>query len=334
MKLTSWLVVLLCACVALPAAAQGRATTKMPAAAQGRAITKMRFQVMDRNKDGAIARDEWSGNDRSFRNHDWNGDGRLSGEEVRPGAVRNPRWDDRSIEDSIDQDNDFSVARFRTLDHNRDGRLSGDEWHGRNEVYWRLDRNRDGYISTAEFTAGDDSDFEDRFSDLDTNDDGRVTNSEWHGTEAVFQALDSNRDGVLTRAEALGTGRGDRDEFRRVDANNDGAIARDEWHWNAAAFDRLDANRDKRLSRQEFQNSPEGNLAQESEAYRAGYARGRPEGIQAGKEDKPRGWDLEGQRELEHADSGYQSASGNYVEYQAGYRAGFRRGYPEGFGPR
>ena len=65
---------------------------------------------------------------------------------------------------------------------------------------------------------------------------------------------------------------------------------------------------------------------------RAGYERGQTEGIQAGREDKPRGWDLEGQRELETADSGYQPRMGDRAEYQAGYRAGFRRGYREGFG--
>ena len=322
MKATQGLLVLLCAGVAMPAAAQGQANAQM------------RFQSMDRNGDGVITRDEWRGSERSFRNHDWNGDGRLSGDEVRPGAAREGRWDDRDVADSIDRDGNYTAARFRELDHNHDGRLSGDEWHGQNEVYWRLDRNRDGFISEPEFTSGDDADVEDRFGDLDTNNDGRVTRAEWHGTEAVFRALDANRDGVLTREEALGTGRGARDEFRSVDANGDGAITRDEWHWNAAAFGRLDANRDGRLSRQEFDNPAEGNIAQESAPYRAGYERGRQEGVQAGKEDKPRHWDLEGQRELEQADSGYEARLGNYSEYQAGYRAGFRRGYAEGFGPR
>ena len=60
----------------------------------------------------------------------------------------------------------------------------------------------------------------------------------------------------------------------------------------------------------------------------------RQEGIQAGKEDKPRGWDLEGQRELETADSGYQASMGDRAEYQAAYRLGFRRGYREGFDMR
>ncbi|MBA3298344.1 MAG: hypothetical protein H0U19_15570, partial [Acidobacteria bacterium] len=64
--------------------------------------------------------------------------------------------------------------------------------------------------------------------------------------------------------------------------------------------------------------------------------RGLLEGRQAGKEDKTlrNEWDLEGQRELEQADSGYAAQIGSRDEYQAGYRAGFRLGYKQGFGPR
>src|SRR6478735_9412873 len=49
----------------------------------------MRFQGMDHNGDGAISRSEWQGSDNSFRQHDWNHDGVLSGDEVRPGARAN-----------------------------------------------------------------------------------------------------------------------------------------------------------------------------------------------------------------------------------------------------
>jgi Ca2+-binding EF-hand superfamily protein len=292
----------------------------------------IRFQAMDVNGDGVITRQEWRGNDRSFRNHDWNGDGRLSGDEVRTGARRQNRWDDRDIESAIEQEDDWTDERFRALDHNRDGRLSRDEWHASSELFSRVDRNRDNVISAVEFKGGEDDDREDRFADLDDNRDGRLTRNEWHGSVAVFDALDANRDGVLTRAEAIGTGGETRDEFRSVDVNGDGSIARSEWHWNTAAFDRLDANRDGRLTRQEWDNSPATVLPQQTPAYRAGYERGRQEGIQAGREDKPRGWDLEGQRELEQADSGYQQNMGNRADYQAGYRSGFRRGYREGFG--
>ena len=301
-----------------------------PAAAQQR--NNMRFQAMDTNHDGVITRDEWRGNDRSFRNHDWNGDGRLSGDEVRPGAQRQSRWDDRDLESSVQDEEDWTAERFRALDHNGDGRLARNEWHAGSELFTRIDRNRDNYLSPAEFTGADDMDREDRFGDLDINNDGRISRNEWHGSMAVFEALDANRDGVLTRAEAVGTETGPQDEFRSVDVNGDGYIARNEWHWNQSAFDRLDVNRDGRLARQEWDNSSTVGLPAQSNAYRAGYERGRQEGIQAGREDKPRHWDLEGQRELEQADSGYQNAMGPRAEYQAGYRAGFRRGYREGFG--
>ncbi len=41
-----------------------------------------RFNGLDRNNDGRITRSEWQGNDRSFRNHDLNGDGVISGREL------------------------------------------------------------------------------------------------------------------------------------------------------------------------------------------------------------------------------------------------------------
>jgi hypothetical protein len=40
---------------------------------------------------------------------------------------------------------------------------------------------------------------------------------------------------------------------------------------------------------------------------------------------------LEGQRELEQANSGYTSQMGTLSDYQAGYREGFRSAYRAGF---
>ena len=52
---------------------------------------RMKIQGMDANNDGVITRQEYRGDDHSFANHDWNGDGVLSGEEVTPGAHRPDR---------------------------------------------------------------------------------------------------------------------------------------------------------------------------------------------------------------------------------------------------
>jgi hypothetical protein len=108
------------------------------------------------------------------------------------------------------------------------------------------------------------------------------------------------------------------------------ATTADEWHFNREDFRRADHNADGVISRSEFLG---GTGQQAGPAYRAGYERGRMEGLQAGREDGARNrWDLEGQRELESADSGYAQALGSRSEYQAGYRDGFRSAYPEGFG--
>lgn len=63
------------------------------------APAQIRFRGLDRNGDGRISRREWQGNRVSFRNHDWNRDGVLSGAEVIPGA-RKPRRFDR-IDDRV-----------------------------------------------------------------------------------------------------------------------------------------------------------------------------------------------------------------------------------------
>jgi hypothetical protein len=61
--------------------------------------------------------------------------------------------------------------------------------------------------------------------------------------------------------------------------------------------------------------------------------RGVVEARAQAREDRVRnqGYDPEGQRELETADSGYDPRFGPKAEYQAGYRDGWRRGYPEGW---
>src|SRR5687768_4932794 len=109
MKSSILCAVALCLTVAADAGAQ----------AVPRGNAAIRFQAMDTNGDRVITRAEWRGNDRAFRNHDWNGDGRLSGDEVRVGARRNNRWDDRDIEGTIGHEDDWTQQRFRVLDHNR-----------------------------------------------------------------------------------------------------------------------------------------------------------------------------------------------------------------------
>jgi Ca2+-binding EF-hand superfamily protein len=146
----------------------------------------IRFAGMDRNNDGVISRAEWRGSAQSFAVHDWNRDGRLSGEEVRTGAT----WPaDRStnVETTFRA---WTREQFTTLDRNGDGRVTRFEW-GRFDIedFIRADRNGDNQLALNEFliAADVDDDRGDRFEYLDLDGNNRLDRTEWHGTASAFQ---------------------------------------------------------------------------------------------------------------------------------------------------
>ena len=245
----------------VPLSVQPIAAGAEPAQRQQAQPREMRWQAMDTNRDGQITREEWKGTARSFRVHDWNSDGVLSGTEVTPGGARDrtePDYDEaRRWEFS-----DWTEAGFGTLDHNTDGRISRAEWHYDAETFRRADLNRDGMLTRAEFVTdayGDDRG--DRFDDLDANRNGRIERSEWHGSADAFEWLDRDRNRILSRMEVVGDDDPEPDLFASLDVNRDGRVALNEWHWSRTSFNQQDRNRDGMLSRNEVANADVGSTS-------------------------------------------------------------------------
>jgi hypothetical protein len=219
---------------------------------------QIRFSGMDANHDGIIQRDEWQGSNRAFASQDWNGDGVLSGQEVRVGAQRNTSWEEADHEPTRAERNlSWTMGAFTSLDHNRDGKLTVNEWHYDMETFRRVDSNRNNAISRDEFLGTNQDDGRDiNFDDLDANNNGRVERSEWYFSTATFQSMDRNRDGTLSRFEVVGgqNSNGDvYDQFASLDYDRNGSLARNEWHWSAASFTQRDLDHNGVLSQREFE---------------------------------------------------------------------------------
>ena len=310
------------------------------------AQAQTRFRGMDRNNDGVITRAEWRGNDQSFRNQDWNGDGVLSGDEVRPGRRRQSTWaQDWNRDGRVDNIDTQIAQRYRGYDMDNDNRVARNEWPSAERIFSRLDTNRDGYLTMQEYSSGGGYTLDAqggmamRFVNIDANRDGWISRSEWAFGRSDFDRLDVNRDNRLSRFEFehdTASYNDYRERFNAFDSNRDGWVTRSESRMSAMDFGRVDANGDNRISPYEFENyafDRSDSFDRRSPAWRAGHERGTQEGRAAGREDfvRNQGWDLEGQRELERADSGYNAQVGSLSDYQDGYREGFRRAYREGF---
>ena len=94
-----------------------------------------RFAGLDRNGDGVVTREEWRGNDNSFRQMDRNNDGVIAGDEIRRGR-------------------DKRADRARRIDTNGDGVISRGEWPGDDASFRTRDRNNDGVLSGDELRSG------------------------------------------------------------------------------------------------------------------------------------------------------------------------------------
>jgi Ca2+-binding EF-hand superfamily protein len=201
------------------------------------------FDALDRNNDGVLSRAEWAGQNVAFHRADRNGDRVVTWREYSTLPAPNAE-----------------EAKFDAVDTNRDGVLEAREWPAGASVAFRIaDRNDDGVVTFSEYIAPPrpQEAREERFEDIDHNNDGVLSRSEWHGDWATFNRLDRNDDGVVTwrefRQPAPAENRSTR--FQELDTNRDGRISRREWPGDWESFSILDRSRDGFLSRAEYLNT-------------------------------------------------------------------------------
>ncbi|MCC2975790.1 EF-hand domain-containing protein [Sphingomonas sp. PL-96] len=144
--------------------------------------------MVDADKDGVVTRAEaLAAADRHFAQMDRNGDGKLTGEELRrPGhrGHHRPGADGKAP----------PPGAVTPLQTDRDGRIDkpargAGPKHSRGHMLARLDTNRDGSVSREEFRT----EATQRFDRVDANRDGRIDATEQAAMEARMREHKAKR---------------------------------------------------------------------------------------------------------------------------------------------
>lgn len=174
------------------------------------AVARVRqdLAMFDKNKDGAIQKDEYPGDQVKFRSFDRNKDDALSQAETMAMA-------EDEIADIRKKMKNPSRYEFLTLfdvDGNRD--ITMDEYDGPIADFRKFDKDGDGTASYEEIYPermmenmkdayeGPKPEDLSMIETMDKDKDGKVERSEFKGTDAAWKRLDRNEDGVITIADA------------------------------------------------------------------------------------------------------------------------------------
>ena len=259
-----------------------------------------RIMAMDKDDDGKVSKEEYTGPAPLFDRLDADKDGSITRREAA--AVRERGVAGAPPSGRPGRIMGMATARFEELDADKDGKVSKDEYKGSASVFNGLDADKDGFVTKKEATPSGDAVDTPRggsrrrpgtgigtglagvgFEAMDKDDDGKVSKEEYRGPAPLFDRLDTDKDGFVTKGETAAMAERFRDlsakRFEAMDKDDDGKLSPDEFQGRRQAFDRLDADKDGLLTAEELRG---GRPAQ-------GKARTRPSGRPETKTETPGG---------------------------------------------
>lgn len=165
--------------------------------------------IFDKNKDGAIQKDEYPGDQVKFRKFDRNKDGALS----LPETMSMAEDEIADIRDKMKSPNRYEFLVLFDVD--KDNNVSLDEYDGPAAEFKRYDKDGDGVVTYDELypermmermkkyeEMGPKPEDLSILETMDKNKDGKVSRDEFKGTDDAWKRLDRNSDGVVTIADA------------------------------------------------------------------------------------------------------------------------------------
>ena len=221
------------------------------------------LERFDRNGDGRIPREEWTGGVSAFDTLDLDRNGVLDARD-KTAAARAAAPDEPPPAAAIKSELPEPEVLLKNLDTDKDARVSKREVAGTKlePHFATADTNRDGFVDLeelrrvvgavravlAERNRGYEKPRAENvpFSGWDKNGDGRLDTNEFVEMKDLFPRLDLDRDGYVTKVEYERYKRQVEGEnfVERFDLNGDGAVTAEEFGGPIDAFRRADRNGD------------------------------------------------------------------------------------------
>jgi hypothetical protein len=226
---------------------------------------------LDANRDGRVARAEWTGHEVHFLELDLDGDGDIDRKDRAEAVRRAPAAPDLDDLPAFRRELEPIDKLLEKFDRDKDGSLSAAELrdHRAAPAFGWADRDRDELLSSAELERlaneirarvrarnlgkARPTAYVVPFSTWDRDDDGRISTAEWKGPAYLIARIDRDRDAHLTRDEVDRYVRSVEGTtfHERFDLDDDGRVTLDEFAGPPSAFRRLDRNGDGVVSRAE-----------------------------------------------------------------------------------